>query len=438
MKKNYLMMAFVSLLTVVALYSCEEIENEKTKSADCEIVSFSVNGVSWNISDTNITYVYLPETADMSVTPVITLSPGATINPSASVAQNFFAPQGVTYTVMAEDSTTTKTYIAKATIQVASGTTGDCVWTITGEEGNYTITFSGNGAMANYDCGNETPWLQYISGIKTAIIQDGVTNIGDGAFYDCYGLTSVSIGNSVTVIADCAFRNCVGLTAFTIPNPVTTVGEEVFESCYNLTTVNISASVISLDESAFEHCSKLTAVNIDAANPNYTSEDGVMFNKNKTILILYPQGKTGGYVVPNSVITIKDGAFFDCSGLTEITISDSVETIGVRTFAFCSSLVSLFIPNSVITIDEESFEGCEGLTSVTLGSSVTTIGSLAFAMCTNLTTVSNLNPVPQNIGGVFSDSNLNACTLRVPASSVDIYKNAIEWKEFGNIEGISE
>jgi hypothetical protein len=294
--------------------------------------------------------------------------------------------------------------------------------------------------MANYDCGNETPWFQYINGIKTAVIQDGVTNIGDGAFYDCHRLTSVRIGNSVTTIADCAFRNCVSLTTFTIPDPVTTVGEEVFESCYNLTTVNISASVTSLDESAFEHCSKLTAINIDAANPNYTSKDGVMFNKNKTILILYPQGKTGSYVVPNSVITIKDGAFFDCSGLTEITISDSVETIGFRTFAFCSSLVSLLIPNSVMTVDDESFEGCEGLTSVTIGRSVTTIGSLAFGRCTNLTTVTNLNPVPQNIenGGVFNDSDLTACTLRVPASSVDIYENATEWKEFGNIEGISE
>jgi hypothetical protein len=463
MTRTYLIKAFVGLFAIATLCSCEEYEDENTKpkSAACEIISFSVNGVAWDIDGADITYTCPSEAADTSAAPVITLSAGATINPSANVAQNFFVPQGVTYTVTAEDGSTTKTFVAKATVQIASGTTGDCIWTITGTENNYTVTFSGNGAMANYDFDNEPPWASYMSGIKTAVIQDGVTNIADGAFYECAGLTavnipnsvtiighfafygcagltSVSIGNSVTVIGNCAFRDCVGLTVFTVPTPVTTVGEEVFESCENLTAVNISASVTLLDESAFEHCPKLTAVNIDAANPNYTSENGVMFNKNKTTLIFYPQGKTGSYVVPLTVHIIQDGAFFDCGGLTEITISDSVETVGIRSFAFCSGLVSIVIPNSVTTLADESFEGCEGLTSVTLGSSVTAINYYAFSGCTNLTTVANLNPVPQNIenSGVFSEINLNACTLKVPETAIDLYKDAAGWKEFGNIIAI--
>jgi PKD repeat protein len=117
MRRNVLMKAFVSLFAVVALCSCNKDEDDKPKSTACDIVSFSVNGVAWDISGANITHVYPSETAATSMTPTVTLSPYATINPPANEAQNFFAPQGVIYTVTAEDGTTTKTYTAKATVQ---------------------------------------------------------------------------------------------------------------------------------------------------------------------------------------------------------------------------------------------------------------------------------------------------------------------------------
>jgi hypothetical protein len=374
------------------------LETNESESSDCDIESFIVNGEKWNIEGTNITFTYPKETPIEPLTPTITLSSGATINPQSGVAQNFFTAQGVTYTVTAEDGVKTKTYIAKAIIEVIdAGTTNDCIWTITGATGNYTLTISGNGAMADYgydeetDVDNPVPWEQYIDSITTVIIQDGVTNIGKWAFSNCVNLTSVSIGNSVISIGDCAFRDCSSLVTINIPRPVASIGSETFESCTNLSVVNISGSVITIYDDAFEHCTKLTAVNVDVDNPNYASEDGVVFNKDKTILLFCPNGITGSYVIPSSVTTIGDYAFWECSGLTSMTIHESV----------------------------------------------TSIGDYAFNYCSGLTSITNLNPVPQNIiTNVFYEVNINSCTLRVPAGSVDAYKAAAGWSSFENIVAI--
>jgi hypothetical protein len=120
MKRSYLTKAFVSLFTVVALCSCskdEDPDSADTKSADCEILSFSVNGVNWDVSGTNITHTYPAGTAETSLAPAITLSAGASVNPATDVAQNFFTTQGVTYIVTAEDGITKKTYTARASVE---------------------------------------------------------------------------------------------------------------------------------------------------------------------------------------------------------------------------------------------------------------------------------------------------------------------------------
>jgi hypothetical protein len=305
---------------------------------------------------------------------------------------------------------------------VASGVAGSCTWTLTGESGNYTLSISGNGAMTDYgsEDNESSPWYQYRNNIKNVIIQNGVTNIGEWAFHEC-ALTSVSIGNSVRSIGDCAFRDCKSLVTLTVPNPVRTIGEEVFESCSSLTGINISGSVTEIDwTSAFEHCSKLADISIDADNPNYVSEDGVVFNKNKTILFLCAPAKTGVYSMPNSVVSIDWAAFFECESLTGIVIS-----------------------NSVTTIDEWAFHGLGSLTSVTISNSVTTIGDEAFAYCSSLTSITNLSATPQNIynngySNVFDNTNISACTLKVPANAVNDYKAAPVWSEFGTIVAISD
>jgi hypothetical protein len=401
----------------------------------CDIVSFSVNGVAWEIDGTDIIHAYPAEAATTNLAPTITLSPGATVNPPSGEEQNFFTEEGVTYTVTAEDGVEKKTYTAKATVQaIASGMTGECIWALTGVPENYTLTVSGNGAMGNHGY-QSTPWYQYRDDIKNAVIQDGVTTIGDWAFSQCYGLTSVIIPNSVTTIGDYAFYDCSSLTTVSIPNSVTYI-----------------------DGSAFAFCSDLTAINADLANTQYCSENGVLFNKDKTTLVAYPGGKTGNsYVIPNSVTSIGDYAFYycsglisvtipnsvtaigehafsGCSGLTSVTIGNSVTTIGDRAFVDCSGLTTVTIPNSVTAIGNYAFASCSSLTSVTIGNSVTTIGNDAFYYCRGLTSVTNLNPVPQTISSdVFYYSNISVCTLKVPASAVNDYKAAPVWREFGNI-----
>ena len=200
----------------------------------------------------------------------------------------------------------------------------------------------------------------YINGkeIKDLAIPESVTSIGNYAFYNCSGLTSVTIPESVTTIGEFAFRYCSGLTSVTIPNSVTSIGKYAFYCCSGLTSVIIPNSVTSIEWCAFDGCSGLTSVTI-----------------------------------PNSVTSIGSSAFSSCSGLTSVTIPNSVTSIGESAFDDCSGLTSVTIPNSVTSIGTGAFFGCTSLTSVTIPTSVTSIGSAAFYKCTNLTSVTIPNSV---------------------------------------------
>ncbi|MDE6223227.1 MAG: leucine-rich repeat domain-containing protein, partial [Muribaculaceae bacterium] len=267
-------------------------------------------------------------------------------------------------------------------------------------------------------------------------IPNSVTSIGDDAFYDCIGLTSVTLPNSVTSIGYCAFDGCIGLTSVTLPNSVTSIGNFAFSRCSGLTSVTLPNSVTSIGyyafnscsglqlieipgsvkkigEGAFGNCDKLEAIKVDSSNPYFKSIDGVLFDSAATTLIQFPSGKAEReYIIPNSVTSIGGNAFYGCHALTSVTL-----------------------PNSVTSIGNYAFDYCSGLTSVTIPNSVTSIGVSAFSNCSCLMSITSLALTPPECGGAIVDDT-SAITLYVPQEAIESYKEAENWKNFVNISAL--
>jgi hypothetical protein len=240
------------------------------------------------------------------------------------------------------------------------------------------------------------------SSLVSVNIPDGLTSFQDSVFSDCRSLTSVRIPGSVTSIGTGAFRNCRGLTGVAIPDSVASIGLQAFSDCAGLTSVTIPNSVTNIGDLAFDGCVSLTNLSVDAANPAYSSVDGVLFNKAQTTLITHPAARTGSYVIPGSVISMGDRAFA-YGRLTSVTMPDSVTSIGTAlysgtgggVFMGCTSLTNVIIGNSVTNIGYVAFVGCTNLTRLTIPASVINIGSTAFADCSNLTNCTFLGNAPQ-------------------------------------------
>ena len=329
---------------------------------------------------------------------------------------------------------------------IGSGNCGangaNVTWKLTSDG---TLTISGTGKMAD-SMWNGSLWYDLRSQVKKAVIEDGVTSIGYSAFGTCSALTSVTIPNSVTSIGRGAFYCCTSLRSVTIPNGVTAIDESLFYNCTSLTSVTIPNSVTSIGYHAFSGCTSLTsvtipdsvtsigygafywsgaAVSVVSENKNYCSEDGVLYNKQKTVL-LYGGACKGTFKIPNSVTSIGDSAFDNCDALTSVTIPNSVTSIGYHAFSGCTSLTSVTIPDSVTSIGEYAFYNCTSLTSVMIPDSVTSIGDSVFQDCNSLTNVTILGSVT-----AIADSMFWCCTsltsVTIPKSMTSIGRNAFFW-----------
>ena len=290
----------------------------------------------------------------------------------------------------------------------ATGRCGDSItWTLDDSDN---LTLSGSGEMWDYVY-NDSPFKD--SGIKTVTIGDGITSIGDYAFFGCTGLTELTLPNSVTSIGDYAFYGCSGLTELTLPRSVASIGNSAFSGCSGMTELTLPSSVASIGSWAFDGCSGMTELTL-----------------------------------PSSVTRIGNSAFSECSGLAKITVErgnsryDSRDNcnsiIDTETNTLIVGCKNSIIPNGVRSIGYGAFRGCSGLTELILPSSVTSIRSDAFYGCSGLAKITSLAEIPPVCGsGVFDRVNKTNCELIVLEGSVAAYTQAKGWKEFSNIRGFS-
>ena len=322
-------------------------------------------------------------------------------------------------------------------------------------------------------------------GLTTITIPSGVRVIGDSAFNTCEKLTTVMLSADLTTIGDYAFSDCFELTAIMIPDEVESIGKNAFYNCVELTTVTLPASVNDLGEAVFIYCEKLTEIKVASDSLYFSSDRGVLLNKDKTVLVEGPGGFTGPYVVPHTVTEILRSAFYECTGLTTVTFPDGLETIGDSAFGGCRELTSVIIPKGVTTIgsnvfngcdamaaidvspdnpnyssdgyvlfnknktilirtpggftgpyiipdsvtriSNNAFNGCAGLTTVTIPSSISAIGNNIFYNCTRLMTVTIPSSVTSIGNEVFYNTALRVLAVPVAASMANLPPCPVIW-----------
>lgn len=197
----------------------------------------------------------------------------------------------------------------------------------------------------------------------------------------------VIIPEGITTIGTFAFNDCKRIKSIKMPQSVTFIDERAFEGCSSLTSIDIPCNVKSIIQ-AFDFCPNLANITVDPNNGCYSSEDGVLFNKDKTELIKYPEGKPDyEYSVLNSVRIIDDYAFSSCKTLVMVTLHNGVEKIGAGAFSDCPNLKSVTMSNSVKYIGNFAFNKCKNLMNVDIPEGITEIQLGAFSGCTNLVCV---------------------------------------------------
>ena len=275
----------------------------------------------------------------------------------------------------------------------------------------------------------------YSCPLTSISIPNSVMSIGSHAFCGCTELTSISIPNSVTIIGLSAFASCKGLTSVSLSDNVGYIGDYAFFSCTGLTSITIPNSVTSIGSRVFNNCSGLTEIQVESGNTRYDSRNDcnaiIETTSNK---LLFGCKNT---IIPNSVTSIGECAYWGCVGLTEIIIPNSVTSIGANAFTNCTNLTQVVIPNGVTSLGDAAFTQCYNLAIVVIPNSVTSIGDGAFLGAGLKDVYCYAEQVPTIGNNVFNYSYCQA-SLHVPAGSMDAYSNAEQWKDFKEIVALTD
>ncbi len=273
--------------------------------------------------------------------------------------------------------------------EVAAAHSGDYFYSI--DEGNATIIgYNGTGGVIT---------------IPSTLDGHPTVAIGAQAFEQKTSITSVTIPEGVVSIGVSAFSECTALAVVTMPESMQSIGDWAFYECNALNSVSIPGNTRNIGAVAFGFCAALTAIEVDASNQNYSSENGVLYDKARSTLIQFPGAKTGSFTIPDSVTSIGTYAFCR-SVLASVTMGVEVSNIGDYGFFKYTNLTSVDLSN-ITSLGYGTFGYCTGLTSANIGSKVTNIGNYAFAECVNLTTieVDEANPNYCSVAGVLYNKN---------------------------------
>jgi len=264
---------------------------------------------------------------------------------------------------------------------IGSGTCGENLQWELDDEG--LLTISGTGDMYNYYCDSceeydwdydefDVPWADYDYNdmVQSVYIEEGVTSIGHGAFSYLDTLKEVFI-----------------------PQGIRSIGYDAFYRS-GIVEIQIPDSVKEIKQRAFLDCENLKKIVVDNNNENYTSDQsGVLFNKDKTILIVTPGGISGKYTIPDSVERVSDYAFYGCAQLKDISLSDNIDQLGKYAFGYCNGITKIELPNRLVTIGDYAFSGSRALKKIVIPDSVTDMGMHTFQYCSELESV----VIPKNV-----------------------------------------
>lgn len=275
------------------------------------------------------------------------------------------------------------TWVSVTAGAVAAGNCGDAVFWELDHKGNLRIY--GNGAMYNYDTIDYPPWYDLNNLITSVTVEEGVTTIGETAFYKCTEIQRIFLSNSISSFGRDAFFDCDSLTDFTIGPNVSFIGEAAFLSCDNLQNITVPKT-----------------------NPHFTSDDqGCLYTKDMTTLVCVPCGLSGHLEIPYGVIEIGPMAVYDCISITSVTIPSSVQTIGNSSFLFCRALESVVIPASVTYIDHSAFWCCMSLANIRFcGDAPVFVGDSIFVWVNAVATYPAGNPTWTEDKFIHPDSSI--------------------------------
>jgi len=295
-------------------------------------------------------------------------------------------------------------------VSIDSGACGEnLTWTMDSKTG--TLTISGTGAMDDFEPTYNTPWQVYSEEIKTIVVGEGVTSIGDYAFENLASMTSLSLPDTLLRIGIYSFAHCSDLAALDLPENLMTIGDSAFTTCSSLECLVLPASLTSIGYNAFDNCFGLKSVTLP---DGLTSIAQSMFS-NCTGLT--------GITIPESVTNIGSSAFFNCAGLTSITIPGSVKTVGSSAFARCTALTSVTLEEGITEIGAVTFGNCTGITNITLPETLTAMGDGAFENCTGLTSISIPGGVTKLEEFLF-DGCAALTSVTIPSYVTDIFYGA--------------